>query len=141
MVWGISGSCALYRRKALDSIAYEKKEYFDESFFMYKEDLDIAERLNKKGWKAQFASKAIGYHQRTASKQSSRLYRPEYIKKNSYKNHLFILFKHARFLNLPVIAVYELLKFCFLLVTSPKTLTVVPEVIEQAPKMIKRRYV
>jgi len=140
-VWGISGSCALYRKEALDSVAYANSEYFDEFFFMYKEDIDLAERLNKKGWKAQFASTAIGYHNRTASKSVSRFNRPEYIKQHSYKNHLFVVIKHATLITLPFVFIYECLKFLFLLFTSPKTLMVLLEVVKLSPKMLKRRYV
>ena len=37
---------------------------FDESFFMYKEDIDLCIRLRKKGWKLLYAPKVEMYHAR-----------------------------------------------------------------------------
>ncbi|MDH3324353.1 MAG: glycosyltransferase family 2 protein, partial [Candidatus Peregrinibacteria bacterium] len=53
-VFGFSGAAVLYRRKALEDVAFinEKgeKEFFDESMFLYKEDIDLAYRLQWAGW-------------------------------------------------------------------------------------------
>lgn len=140
-VWGISGACALYRKEALDAISYGDGEVFDEHFFMYKEDVDLSERLAKKGWQSQFVGSAIGYHNRTGSKAIKRENRPEYIKKNSYKNHLLVLIKHVSLLALPVVLLYEIGKAIYLLLTDYKVLAVLPEVFRLSPIMIKRRYV
>jgi GT2 family glycosyltransferase len=62
-VFGIPGNCALYRRTAL----YDSRigtEYFDEDFFMYKEDVDLSWRLKLYGWKFIYTYKAVGYHER-----------------------------------------------------------------------------
>lgn len=71
-VFGISGAAALFRKKALEDVAFKnlengKTEYFDESMFLYKEDIDLAYRLQWAGWKSQYTPNAIGFHDRTTS--------------------------------------------------------------------------
>lgn len=69
-IFGASGAAALFRKTALESIAFVndfgEKEYFDELFFMYKEDIDLAYRLQWAGWKAWYIPQAVAYHDRTA---------------------------------------------------------------------------
>lgn len=62
-VFGVSGACPLYRKKALEEIKY-KDEYLDENFFMYKEDIDISWRLRLAGWKCFYLPSAIANHGR-----------------------------------------------------------------------------
>ncbi len=62
-VFGVSGACPLYRKEALEDVKINN-EYFDEDFFMYKEDVDLAWRLKIYGWKSLYYPKAIAYHGR-----------------------------------------------------------------------------
>lgn len=62
-VFGVSGACPVYRRSALEEVKY-KDEYFDENFFMYKEDIDISWRLRLAGWKCWYLPSAIANHGR-----------------------------------------------------------------------------
>lgn len=39
-------------------------ELFDESFFMYKEDIDLCLRLRKQGWKLLYSPKVVAFHAR-----------------------------------------------------------------------------
>ncbi|NIL99637.1 MAG: glycosyltransferase [Acidobacteria bacterium] len=63
-VFGACGAAALYRRAMLESIADGDGEYFDETFFAFVEDLDLAWRANKIGWRAAYRHAAVGYHAR-----------------------------------------------------------------------------
>jgi GT2 family glycosyltransferase len=63
-VFGACGAAALYRRAMLDSIADEGGEFFDETFFAFVEDLDLAWRARKLGWSAAYRFDAVGYHAR-----------------------------------------------------------------------------
>jgi len=65
-ILGPSGACGLYRLSALEKIK-EDGQYFDERFFMYKEDCDLAYRLFLAGFKSELVSGAIIYHDRTTS--------------------------------------------------------------------------
>lgn len=62
-VFGISGALVLYRASALSDIRFED-EFFDEDFFAYKEDVDLAWRLQRFGWDAHFVSGAVAFHYR-----------------------------------------------------------------------------
>src|SRR5437867_686119 len=53
-VFGPSAGAALYRRDVLDSVGL-----FDEDFFAYYEDLDLAWRTRLGGWEARFAPRAL----------------------------------------------------------------------------------
>ncbi|MBI5076799.1 glycosyltransferase family 2 protein, partial [Candidatus Falkowbacteria bacterium] len=65
-VFGVSGAVPLYRRKALEEISFQK-EFFDESFFSYKEDVDLSARLRIAGWQIWRAPGAVAYHDRTVT--------------------------------------------------------------------------
>jgi GT2 family glycosyltransferase len=144
--FGISGACALLRVKALKDIAYNRldrdiPEYFDETLFLYKEDLDMSARFNRHGWKSFFVKQPIGVHTRTGATEKKRKQIPDYVKSNSYKNHILVMLKNAPLYFFPTILIYEFAKFSYLLLFEPKTLKVIPSIISLIPKMLKRRYV
>lgn len=62
-IFGVSGACPIYRMKALEDVKI-MDEYFDEDFFMYKEDVDLSWRFNLYGWKCFYEPKAVAYHGR-----------------------------------------------------------------------------
>lgn len=63
---GPSGAAGLYRLSALEGVK-DEYGYFDERFFMYKEDCDLAYRLNRAGFNSCLVPAAIAYHDRTAA--------------------------------------------------------------------------
>lgn len=65
-VWGVDGAVAVYRRAALDDVAHPGREVFDEAFFAYKEDVDLAWRLRRRGWSSRFVPDAVAWHDRGA---------------------------------------------------------------------------
>lgn len=150
-LWGISGACALYRRDDLASVAYKGAngldEYFDEYFFMYKEDVDLAARLRRRGFRAWYEASAVGDHGRTGyaaaktgQQAEHRRRLPAYVREYSYRNHWFVIIKHAWLWQLPFILVYEVVKLLFLLVTEPRTLRMIPSIVRNTPRMLRRRY-
>ena len=50
LVFGATGAAALYRRAMLDDVRVAR-EYFDEDFFAYREDADLAWRAQLLGWR------------------------------------------------------------------------------------------
>ncbi len=66
LIMGVSGAAGLFRLSALEQVA-EQGKYFDEYFFMYKEDCDLAYRLQLAGYSSLLVPKAIMYHDRTVS--------------------------------------------------------------------------
>ena len=61
-VFGASGGCALYRREMLDDIGG-----FDESFFAYLEDVDVAWRARMGGWRCLYVPEAVALHHHSAT--------------------------------------------------------------------------
>ena len=100
-VSGITCACALYRRKCLEDICLDG-EYFDEKYFAYYEDVDLAWRARIRGWRCLYAPKAIAYHRRHGkaikdtplfSRAMANLYLT-YLKNESGKGLIFLcLFK------------------------------------------------
>ena len=56
-VFGVNAGAALYRRSMLDKIGL-----FDEDFFIYFEDVDLAIRARLDGWKSVYVPGAVVYH-------------------------------------------------------------------------------
>ena len=61
-VFGASGGAALYRRAMLDDIGG-----FDESFFAYLEDVDVAWRARMRGWRCLYVPSAVVLHHHSAT--------------------------------------------------------------------------
>lgn len=72
-IFGVDGAVPALRRAALEDVKGDG-EYFDENFFMYKEDVDLAWRLRLAGWKAMYEPTAIAYHFRGAGESAARNY-------------------------------------------------------------------
>ncbi len=67
-VFGISAAIGLYRRSAVDAAG----GLFDPSWFMYKEDADLAMRLKRAGYSAWFEPTAVAYHRRGLKEEGGR---------------------------------------------------------------------
>ena len=61
-IFGGCGGAALYRRAMLDEIGL-----FDEDYFAYLEDVDLAWRANLCGWRCLYVSTAVVYHRHSAT--------------------------------------------------------------------------
>jgi GT2 family glycosyltransferase len=57
VVFGTCAGAALYRKEMLDEIGL-----FDEDFFLYMEDVDLAFRARLAGWRCVYVPKAVVYH-------------------------------------------------------------------------------
>jgi GT2 family glycosyltransferase len=120
-VFGACGAAALLRRSMLEDVAVGG-EYFDETFFAYKEDVDLAWRANLLGWKAVYVPGASAVHGR-GWKQSSRDKIPRYIRRHSHKNRYLAILKNDDLVNLvahlPHVLFYELKLFVYSLLFEP----------------------
>lgn len=101
----ICGAVLFCRKKALDSVLINGKEVLDNSFFMYKEDIDLSNRLRKKGWKLAYVPEIIAYHCRGWQRDRQKM--PKELRLISARNELYI---HAR-VKSPIGCAYSLLKY------------------------------
>ncbi|MCF8567857.1 glycosyltransferase family 2 protein [Alicyclobacillus tolerans] len=90
-IWGICGAAAVYRTEMLQQLAY-KGQYFDESFFVYKEDVDLCWRGNERGWKFYYDPRATAWHNRGWQKTSTP---SEQARIHSFANQVALLIKHV----------------------------------------------
>jgi len=60
---GAGGVAPLYRMEMLKDVKING-QYFDESYGIYYDDLDISWRANLRGWKGFYTPKAVAYHKR-----------------------------------------------------------------------------
>jgi len=68
-IFGPSGAAALYRRSALRDVG---EQAFDEEFFAYYEDVDLAWRLRNKGYRHLYEPRALALHERRGAKKKPR---------------------------------------------------------------------
>lgn len=107
-IFGIDGALPAYRREALEDVKIclaGESEYFDEDFYMYKEDVDLAWRLRLNGWRAVYAPRAIAWHARTAGDSAAtgylgivreRLKINKFGKYHSFKNQRLMQIKNEQ---------------------------------------------
>jgi len=93
-VFGASGAAALYRRAALDDVAYAGGEVFDETFFAYREDADLAWRLQRRGWSCLYWPAARAWHARGLRPEARRRGTPE-INRHSVRNRFLLRWSNA----------------------------------------------
>ncbi|MFB6181549.1 MAG: glycosyltransferase family 2 protein [Candidatus Magasanikbacteria bacterium] len=134
-VFGVSGAFPMFRRSSIEEITFDNGNYLDEDYHSYKEDVDLAYRLQSSGNKAYVILDTVAYHDRSAAGPENpgiiatiknKLDQSEWVKKHSYKNHLMTLYKNEYWqnflLDFPFIFWYELKKFIWYLLFDPKVL-------------------
>jgi GT2 family glycosyltransferase len=62
-VFGATGAAALYRREMIRDVSVEG-QFFDEDFFAYREDADLAWRAQLMGWRCFYVPTAVAWHVR-----------------------------------------------------------------------------
>ncbi len=71
-VFGGTGAATLYRRRALADVAYPDGQILAETFFAYREDAELAWRLQWRGWRCLYAPDAIAVHGRGFQPEGGR---------------------------------------------------------------------
>jgi GT2 family glycosyltransferase len=100
-VFGATGAAALYRRSMVDDVSVNG-EFFDEQFFAYREDADLAWRAQLMGWRCLYTPEAVGWHvRRVTPERRSEL--PTEINWHSIKNRFLM---RAKNISLPLYVKY-----------------------------------
>ncbi len=131
-VFGPGGTAPIFRRSMLASIALQPGEYFDELFGMYYEDLDLAWRAQRAGWKAYYVPTAVAHHERGASSRirhnglRHHFYLPQMpdaLLQRAVLNRYRVMLRNDTLagivLNLPAIVAFELGQWGYLMCRSP----------------------
>ncbi len=126
-VFTACGAAGLYSKRMLEDLKEEDK-VFDESLFMYYEDLDLGMRANLLGWKAYFVPGAVAKHERGGSvnkekRTLSRRYafpgKPLNLRRTLVRNRYLVLLKdfplQLLLVYFPVLFVFELAFLLYLL--------------------------
>lgn len=88
---GPCGGCALYTTELLGHIHRETSEYFDDNFFCYAEDTDLAWRAILLGYRAAYADDALVYHKGSVSSGGPN---SDFVLYYGIRNSLFVLIKN-----------------------------------------------
>lgn len=92
-VFGISGAAVVLRKAAIEQSRIDD-EIFDEDFFAYREDADLAWRMRGFGYRALYEPSAVGYHLRRVTPARRRSL-PDAINRHSVKNRFLLRIHHA----------------------------------------------
>jgi GT2 family glycosyltransferase len=140
-VFGVSGAAALYSRRMIEDISVDG-QFFDESFFAYKEDVDVAWRSRILGWKSMYVPEAVAFHERgwkTGSRQNISIK----IRGHSYINRYFMIIKNDHFgymlLHFPWILFYEIMSLGYVLFKERRLLTSWITMGKQWRSLLKKR--
>jgi len=149
-IFGPSGAAAFFRKEALEKIR-TAGDYFDPDFRMFYEDLDIAWRLQRSGWKCAYVPEAVAYHARGAScrsqngmnKRFARQYLSERLYWDLIKNRYLAMVKNETIpgflVHLPFVIIYDLIAWLILLLTRPALVANVPSLIKLINSALSRR--
>jgi GT2 family glycosyltransferase len=142
-VFGACGAAALYKRSMLTELQMDG-QYYDEDFFAYYEDADLAWRAQLLGWRCLFVPEAVGLHIRgygdtLRKRRKKNHYGPRFALRNRYlmilKNDEFTSFLS----DLPFIILSEIPRILYLAVVSPRSLLGIIDFIRTVPSIWKKR--
>jgi GT2 family glycosyltransferase len=133
-IFSVCGAAALYWRGMIDAIA-PGGELFDESFFAFGEDMDVAWRAQRAGFGGYYVPSARARHFRGGTQAEARgllarftqtARRPAAIRAHIVKNRWLTILKNdtrSGFLrDLPFIAAWEVVEIAWLLLAAPSTI-------------------
>ncbi len=132
----------MYRRVALEEVAVND-EYFDVDFFAYKEDVDLAWRLQLYGWKAQFEPTAVAWHRRFLGADKKRGKVSAQLRSMSLRNQHLVIIKNEDTSNLLRHLIYvvprSLGMWGYALIFEPFQWRTLIRLFKQAPKSLQKR--
>jgi GT2 family glycosyltransferase len=112
-VFGCSGALILFRRAALDDMAVDG-QVFDECYFSYGEDVDLAWRAQLLGWKARYVPSARALHVGSGSSNEQMRFvdKPIFLQRHILKNRYLTLAKNTSWVEaIPLV--------CYWLISEP----------------------
>jgi GT2 family glycosyltransferase len=142
--FGVCGCAPIYSREMISSISHDEPPFF-EIFQSYSEDVDLAWRARKLGWKAVCTSDTKAWHVREGSLNNKKL--KAIARNRNHRNRIWlmvlnerpvILFRHIRYW-LPIQTLFILKAFIQpgLFFTYADTILRLPQIIKSRKKRSK----
>jgi GT2 family glycosyltransferase len=140
-VFGVDGAAPLYRRSMLEDVR-EADEYFDESFFAYKEDVDLAWRARLLGWESWYDPGARAWHARSFQ-PGTRGPGDKATRRYSVRNRYFSIIKNETAAGIrrdwPIMAFYDLKILAYLALFERSSLLAFADVVREWRSMWRKR--
>lgn len=140
-VFGAFGAAPLYKREMLEDLK-TGDEYFDEDFFVYREEVDLAWRAQLRGWKCLYTPKAIAYHVHLYSPET-RKQQPRSMQRLQFRNRYLLMLKNDSWRNVmrhaPYILSFELLALGYVLLREPHLFLGYWDALRMLPRMMQKR--
>ena len=130
-IFGVNGAVAFYRRQMLEDIQ-KNGYYYDPEYRIFYEDLDIAWRAQRKGWKGYYLPQAVAYHVRGATVRTrvgvnrpfARIYLNDELHLDLIKNRYLTIIRNESvaglILHSPFILIYDLLLWAYVLIFNAR---------------------
>lgn len=145
-IFGADGACAAYRRTMLEDIALDipdGREYFDNDFVMYREDVDLAWRAQLFGWESWYEPAARGRHVRSFHLGRDRRAMSPALRRHSVKNGWALLVKHEEWGTLlralPFVLPYQAKILAGLLTIESSSLGAIGDFLRLLPRFRAKR--
>jgi GT2 family glycosyltransferase len=140
-IFGPGGAAAFYRRAMLEDVCIND-EYFDESFFVHKEDVDLAWRAQLLGWDCCYVPLAVGYHVRGFHPGKRKRMSVE-IRRHAIKNRWLMAVKNERtrefLLDTPHILLYDIQILGYMLLFERDSLPAFIDFMKLLPRAMQWR--
>jgi GT2 family glycosyltransferase len=140
-IFGVSGAAAMYSRNMIFDVTLSG-QFFDEAFFAYKEDTDVAWRAQLYGWTSFYVPQAVAFHER-GWKSGSRNKQPLYIRRYSYINRYRMILKNDQLSfiirHILYIIPFELVSFAYVLIREPSLLKAWVTLYRDLPRILRQR--
>ncbi len=143
-VFSACGAALFLRRAMLEDLA-PNGEYFDESFFAYKEDIDLCWSARLLGWDIRYVPDAVAWHVRgwAGGKPPPPHTLPLEARLHSFKNHYLLLLKNDDpgnvLRSLPSVAGWEILRQGHALLRDRALYRSYRELLRLLPDVLRRR--
>ena len=136
-------AAALYRRTMLDDVRVGT-DYFDSTFFLYLEDVDLDWRARLRGWRARYVPTAVAEHERGHKGKRRRQSALEL--RHSLKNRYLMMLRNDRLRDilphLGVILITEAFRFVDYGLRRPTALCAYVQILPLVPHaMASRRHI
>ncbi len=140
-VFGASGAAFLAKKSHLNRVRVDGR-IFDESFHSYREDADLAWRLQLAGFACLYEPRAVGRHRRRVTPERRRAL-PDWINRNSVRNRFYLKMNNLtgpvlRKTALPSL-VRDLLVVGACLTVEPQSRAGLVEAVKAVPERLHRR--